>query len=127
MATTLKDEIKASLVGGYLPCSSALELAGKLKVVPKTIGDAADEMGVRIRDCQLGCFAVKKATHDDLDKASISDVMAEAVKGSLVNGSLPCAKAFKLRTELGVSLKEIGDTATMLKIKIVRCQLGCFP
>ncbi|MCX7991993.1 MAG: hypothetical protein N2999_08210 [Proteobacteria bacterium] len=39
---------------------------------------------------------------------------------------LPCKVAFKLAEELNISLKEIGDMANKLNIKITNCQLGCF-
>ncbi len=39
---------------------------------------------------------------------------------------LPCKLAFKLAEELNISLKEIGEIADKLNIKITNCQLGCF-
>lgn len=39
---------------------------------------------------------------------------------------LPCKVAFKLASELNISLKEIGELANRLDIKITNCQLGCF-
>lgn len=39
---------------------------------------------------------------------------------------LPCKVAFKLSDELNISLKEIGEIANKLNIKITNCQLGCF-
>ncbi len=39
---------------------------------------------------------------------------------------LPCKVAFKLSEELNISLKEIGELANKLNIKITNCQLGCF-
>ncbi len=124
---TLESEVKASLVDGYLPCSIALEVARKLEVAPKAVGDVADRLGIRIINCQLGCFGLEKAVRQELEGESISETVAEQIKGYLVNGRLPCAVAFKLGRELGFSLKEIGDVASRLEIKMVSCQLGCFP
>lgn len=42
-------------------------------------------------------------------------------------GKLPCKKAFQLAEELNLSLKELGDICNAEDIKIIRCQLGCFP
>lgn len=53
--------------------------------------------------------------------------LEEALKASLVNGSLPCAVAFKIARKLKVTPRQVGDTANKLNIKIVSCQLGCFP
>lgn len=42
------------------------------------------------------------------------------------DNKLPCKVAFKLAEELNISLKEIGEIANKLNIKITNCQLGCF-
>jgi hypothetical protein len=52
----LEDEIKASLVNGKLPCAVAFRIAKKLKVAPKDVGNAANELKIKIASCQLGCF-----------------------------------------------------------------------
>jgi len=127
MKATLESEVKASLVDGYLPCSIALELAGKLEVAPKAVGDVANKLEIRIINCQLDCFGLEKTVRHALEGESINETVVEQIKGYLVNGRLPCAVAFKLGRELGVSLEEIGDVANRLKIKMVSCQLGCFP
>jgi hypothetical protein len=49
------------------------------------------------------------------------------MKAALVNGKLPCAQAFRIASELKVSNVKVGEEANRLKIKIVSCQLGCFP
>ena len=127
MKATLDSEVKAALVDGYLPCSIALEVARKLKVAPKAIGDVANTLGIKIIDCQLGFFMLEKAAPYEPDGEAINETVAERLKGCLVNGRLPCAAAFRLGGELGVSMKEIGDVANRLKIKVASCQLGCFP
>lgn len=52
----LEQEIRASLVNGKLPCAVAFRIAKKLKVSPKEVGDAANELKIKIANCQLGCF-----------------------------------------------------------------------
>ena len=52
----LLEEIETSLVNGNLLCAVALELAKKLKVAPKEIGDTATKQKIKISGCQLGCF-----------------------------------------------------------------------
>ena len=49
------------------------------------------------------------------------------IQASLVSGRLPCAVAFKIAKKLKVSPRQVGDTANRLNIKIMSCQLGCFP
>ncbi len=53
--------------------------------------------------------------------------LEEKVVSSLVDNQLPCAVAFKIAQELKVSVREVGETADKIGIRIVNCQLGCFP
>ncbi len=57
----------------------------------------------------------------------MENTIEQKIKASLVNGKLPCAVAFKIAKELKVPLREVGDAADRLRIKICNCQLGCFP
>lgn len=52
--------------------------------------------------------------------------LGKIISEAAVDGKLPCAKAFKLAEEHGVSLADIGKTANEVKVKIGHCQLGCF-
>ncbi len=48
------------------------------------------------------------------------------IRAAVPEGKIPCAAAFKLAKDLGLSRKEIGDLLNELRIKITQCQLGCF-
>ncbi|MBE3580821.1 MAG: hypothetical protein IMW96_04150 [Thermoanaerobacteraceae bacterium] len=52
--TAVKDA--AARNQGKLPCTVAQELARKLGVPMLTIGQAANELQIKISSCQLGCF-----------------------------------------------------------------------
>lgn len=60
----MTDEKQARLTGevakasreGRITCSAALALAGRLGVSPALVGAAANELGIKIKACQLGCF-----------------------------------------------------------------------
>ena len=52
--------------------------------------------------------------------------LLEAVKIEAPNGTLSCCKALELAEKLEVTPSEVGQAANDLKIKIVRCELGCF-
>jgi Mg-chelatase subunit ChlD len=122
----IEEAVMASIVGGYLPCSVALRLSAELNVESKMVGDTTNRLGVRITDCMLGCFKIKKSQHDDLDNKHFSQEIIEAIQSSLVGGRLPCKVAHDLGRKIKISLREIGDAATKMKIKIDHCQLGCF-
>ena len=123
----LGEELKSSARNGQLACPAAFKLAGKFKVTPRMVGDLANEMKVRIVNCQLGCFYVEKATHDDLAGVQVAPQLGQEVRGSLLDGKLPCKIAFQIAEKLMVNRKQVGDAATKLSVKIAECQLGCFP
>lgn len=53
--------------------------------------------------------------------------LIEKVKSASKDGRISCATAFALAREAEISTKELGDLFNELKIKIISCQLGCFP
>lgn len=42
--------------GGKLSCGKAWALAEEFQVPRKAIGEIANELGIKIKECQLGCF-----------------------------------------------------------------------
>ena len=112
---------------GRLSCAGALGLARRLATEAAEIGEAANRSDIRIVDCQLGCFEVAKATHDDLSDYQAPAAIAEEITASLVEGHLPCPVAFEVSRKLKVTPRQVGDAATKIETKISRCQLGCFP
>ena len=53
-------------------------------------------------------------------------MIKEQLIGQTKNNELTCAKAFKIAGELDVSAAEVGKTADLLDMKLVKCQLGLF-
>lgn len=49
---------------GKISCRKALLLTEKLGVSPRSVGEAADNMGVKITSCQLGCFGSKRSSRN---------------------------------------------------------------
>ncbi len=123
----VKEAAAESAEAGRLPCARALGLARKLESDTAEIGAAANRSDIRIVDCQLGCFEVAKATHDDLANYQAPAAIAEEIAASLVEGHLPCPVAFEVSRKLKVTPRQVGDAATKIDTKISRCQLGCFP
>ncbi len=123
----VRDAAAESEEAGRLSCAHALGLARKLDSEAAEIGAAANRGGVRIVDCQLGCFDVAKATHDDLADYQAPTAITGEIAASLVEGRLPCPTAFEVSRQLKVSPRQVGDAASKLETRISRCQLGCFP
>jgi len=57
----------------------------------------------------------------------ISNLIKDAATEIDGQRKLPCKKASQLAEELNISLKDIGDICNTEGIKIIHCQLGCFP
>jgi len=43
-----------------VPCAAAFAIAEELGLPRLAVGRAADELGLKISDCQLGCFGAGK-------------------------------------------------------------------
>ena len=66
-------------------------------------------------------YAKKHETNAQLNE-EIKDHIIRQAK----NNELPCAVAFKIVAELNVSPAEVGKTADLLEMMLVKCQLGLF-
>lgn len=58
-----------------------------------------------------------------MDKETIT----KKVKKHTKDGKIACKQALKISAEEGISSKDLGTLLNELKIKVVNCQLGCFP
>ena len=125
MNIALEEKVTSSLVDGQLPCRIALKIAGECQVAPKKIEEIADKLGVRLVDCQLGCF-MYTGVEESVSIEHLPQTLQEKLITSLVNDKLPCPVAFQIAEEFKVNLREIGKKADALGIRISRCQLGCF-
>ncbi|MBU0516508.1 MAG: hypothetical protein KJ621_17255 [Proteobacteria bacterium] len=60
MADTAEDRLKQALVeraeDNHIACPVALDLARREGVNSRAMARLLDELGIKIRDCQLGCF-----------------------------------------------------------------------
>ena len=53
---TLKKTLRGSLENDRLPCKSAWEIAKKLRLRKMAISSACENLGIKIKPCQLGAF-----------------------------------------------------------------------
>jgi len=56
MKEELREEMIRKAVDGKLSCAAAMEIARSLGLKFREVGDAANELGIKIKNCQLGCF-----------------------------------------------------------------------
>ncbi len=52
----IKQLLKDKAVDGRLTCSAARQIAEELKAPYREVGKAADELKIKIKNCELGCF-----------------------------------------------------------------------
>jgi len=50
------EAVRLAAKEGKLTCTQARKLAQELKVAPGVVGNAADELKIKIKSCELGCF-----------------------------------------------------------------------
>ncbi len=56
----LAAELRRRSRDGRISCGAAFAIAEELGLPRLAVGRAADELGLRITDCQLGCFGAGK-------------------------------------------------------------------
>jgi hypothetical protein len=122
----LESVVKASLKDGYLSCPVAWGIARKSNVPKIVVGEITDRLGIRITNCQLGCFKVEKtpyekSTHTNIDGEVIT--MLETLKE---NDQLTCARVFDLARQFKLKPIVIANEMSARGLKIRGCQLGCF-
>ena len=85
-----------------------------------------DKLGIRITNCQIGCFKVDKTIHG----ISTRNVLGEGVISSLnalkQKDELTCVNVFELASQLKLTPMAIANMANLRNLKIHNCQLGCF-
>lgn len=54
------------------------------------------------------------------------DEIAAMLKEAAKEGKISCALAQKIAIKTKVPMKRVGDLLNQMKIKIIKCQLGCF-
>jgi phosphoribosylformimino-5-aminoimidazole carboxamide ribonucleotide (ProFAR) isomerase len=52
----VKEAVRQAAKGGVLTCHDARALAEELGVEYSLVGQACNEVGVKVRSCELGCF-----------------------------------------------------------------------
>ena len=58
-----------------------------------------------------------------MDKEKVT----QKVKSVSKDGKISCKQALKLAEEEGISSRDLGNLLNELKVKVMGCQLGCFP
>ena len=118
--------VASHLSKGNISCDAAHAIAVSLATTPRKVGIAMDLQEARIIACQLGLFGCSKPNNNIHKSQPVPPELKGAIESSLVNGRLPCIKAWRIADKHGLQRKSVGQACEALNIKISQCQLGAF-
>ncbi len=122
----LEGRVKASLKDGYLSCPVAWRIADEMKVPRIAVGNITDRLGIRVTNCQVGCFKVDKTISQNITPKKIEDSIVAIMEKLNENRELTCGKVIELALQNKLAPLELADIANLRHWKIRECQLGCF-
>lgn len=122
IAVAIQEQIRE----GTLRCAAAFHIAKELNVTPLTVGEAANELEVRLSHCQLGLFGYGEQKSIVEPAEQVSPELEMAIREGLVEGRLPCVVAWEIAARLDVSKRHVANAVEKLEIRIRPCQLGAF-
>jgi len=56
----------------------------------------------------------------------MNEKLEQRLKEAATHGRISCTMARRIASELNVPVRQVGDAANKLRIKITSCELGCF-
>ena len=122
----LASKVKASLHEGNLPCGSAFKISRDSGIPRIAVGEMADRLGVRITNCQIGCFKVDKIIHDNAGSEAVDESVLSMLQDLRDKQALTCSKVFELAASLKMTPMAVASVANGRNLKVHACQLGCF-
>jgi hypothetical protein len=122
----IKNALQQQTKDNDLPCAVAFKIAETLQVSPFDVGKTADLMEMGLVKCQLGLFGYKPEKKIVKPKAPQQPGLEQTIRDSLLDGKLPCSKAWEIAKNHDLSKMAVSGICEHLKIKIKPCQLGAF-
>ena len=126
LLSRLEDMVRASTKDGHITCALCFNIAKKVGVPRLAVGETADRLGVRITDCQIGCFKIDKTIHDNSDPKDCDDGIISKLVALKANDDLTCLNVFGLAEQSKSTPRAIAGIANNRNFRIRGCQLGCF-
>lgn len=124
----LEEAIRTVLVEGKLWCMQAFAIADKNGLAPRSVGEEATRLRIKVSCCQLGLFGYddrrKRRAVKPVEQASIA--LKEAITARLVAGKIPCTAAFEIASKQTISNLDVAAAIEALGLRVSDCRLGCF-
>jgi len=122
----LEGAVRAALNDGYVACPAAWKIAKDAGVSRLDVGVRIDKLGIRVADCQLGCFQVSKTSRIGAVPEPADAELTRRVEALHEKDELTCANMFALARERSAKPMAVADAANAKGYKLRKCQLGCF-
>lgn len=122
----VKEKIIRHTVENELPCAVAFNIAKELNMLAIQVGKNADLLNYRLTKCQLGLFGYTPEKKIVKSQTTIDPEIKAAIQKALMEGRLPCEKAWSIASSFSVHKMMISAACEFMGIKINKCQLGAF-
>ena len=126
----VKPELQAAIEqhakNDQMACAVAFKIASEMEVPPLEIGKALDLLEIKLVKCQLGLFGYQPDKKIVPSQSPDNPQLEKAIRAALVDGKLPCERAWELARIHGVSKMAVSALCEARGIKIKPCQLGAF-
>jgi hypothetical protein len=122
----IRDFLQKRCRTGDLSCAEAFHFADQLGISPADVGKYADRLKIRLTKCQLGLFGYTPEKKIVKPAAEVNDTLKAAIEGAMVDERLPCAAAWDIAAQAGISKMALSAVCEALGIKVKPCQLGAF-
>lgn len=118
--------LKEKATDGRVSCAAAHKIASKLNRSPAEVGKTLDLLENRISRCQMGFFGYQPEKKIVAPAKQVADELKTALADAASNGRVPCASAWKIAEDMGLSKLDVGAACEALGLKVSPCQLGAF-
>jgi hypothetical protein len=122
IAADIQDKAKE----GKISCGACFRIVEDRNVPPSRVGRNVDLLEFRIIQCQLGLFGYFPEKKIVEPAQVVSPALRDAIHGALVGAKIPCAEAWRIAKDFGLSKINVSAACEALKIKVHPCQLGAF-
>ena len=126
VAPEIAEAVKERAPEGSIACAAAFKVVGGLNVEPSEVGFTIDSLEIKITHCQMGIFGYPEGKRPIKPPESVPDDLKKAIEGSLVEGKLPCKRAWEVAEEFRIGKMDVSSACETLKVKVSKCQLGAF-
>jgi hypothetical protein len=122
----VRERLEKAAPAGTLSCAAAFQLSADLEKPPAEIGKAADLLGIRLVNCQLGLFGYAPEKKIVQPAAAVDPALEGAIRAALQGDRLSCGRAWELAERFRMPKMNVSAACEALGLKVKPCQLGAF-